>query len=337
MELHHIIVHELIKTPDDSEAQLFLSLACLPPEERAHQLIHKLNQTFEQKSDTLLGFFSSPEDALFPGYFQLLHDGGFTREGFQQFSRETMQALQLSLQGITGAKGGYLVYADYTASEARHLGIFLVRDTEGILFDKDDHHRSFGLKPITYLNTEKLAMAGRINIDRFRSGHARCLELIKYASSQRTISEYFTNWIGLDRPESTRELTRSFLDMVEQLPPPVDEESGEPMAAHDFQEKVRAFALDAPLGTISIKNFDDTFYPDQPRAQPFIEDQALPLQDDFRFDPSTLKRHFQHRLSANGLSIQFSRQDVAEGRIRIEGDEIIITDPLLAEKWRNSV
>jgi len=337
MELHHLIVHELIKAPEENEARLFLSLACMPPEERAHQLIHKLNQTFEQKSDTLLGYFSSPGDALFPGYFQILHDSGYTKEGFQQFSRETMQALQLSLQGVTGAKGGYLVYADYTIEEDRQLGIFLVRDTEGILFDKDDAHRSFGLKTITYLNTDKLAMAGRINIAKFQSGQARCLELIKHASSQRTISEYFTNWIGLDRPESSRDLTQSFLSMVEQLPPPVDEETGAPMEAAVFQDQVREYAMSAPQHTISIKEFDQTFYKDEPKAQSFIQEQALPLEDDFRFDQGTLKRHFQHRISANGMSLQFSRRDLAEGRVSLEGDQIVINDPEMAEKLRLTI
>ena len=334
MELHHLIVHELIKAPEENEARLFLSLACLPPEERAHELIRKLNQTFEQKSDTLLGYFSAPEDALFPGYFHILQENGFTQEGFQQFSRDTMQALQLSLQGVTGAKGGYLVYADYTVGIERNLGIFLVRDTQGILFDKDDHHRSFGLRTITYLNTEKLAMAGRINVAKFQSGQSRCLELIKHAPSQRTISEYFTNWIGLDRPESSRALTKAFLHMVEQLPPPVDEESGQPMATHEFQEQVRAFAMEAPRGTISIQAFDEVFYRNEPKAQSFISEQELPLEDDFRFDQSTLKRHFQHRLSADGISLQFTRQDVAAGRIRMEGDTIVISDPELAENLR---
>lgn len=335
MEVHHLIVHELIKAPQEGEAQLFLSKACLPPEERAQQLIGKLNQTFDQKSDTLLGYFSGPEDALFPGYFHLLAEADYTEEAFLSFSRETMQALQLSLQGVTGAKGGYLVYAYYTVGERQLLGIFLVRDTEGIVFDK--HSDSFDLRTITHLNTDRLAMAGRIDLQAFQNGQQRCLELIKHTNSQRTISEYFTNWIGLDRPASSRDLTNSFLDMVEQLPPPPSEETGEPMPKEVFQEQVMQYAMSNPQKTISVQAFDEEFYNSQPTAQTFAQEQALPLEDEFRFDQGTLKRHFQLRLSAAGIRLQFNRSDYQDGLVRIEGDEIIITSPELIERLREQL
>jgi len=335
MEIHHLIVHELIKEPQENEAQLFLSKACLPPEERAHQLIGKLNQTFDQKSDTLLGYFSAPEDALFPGYFHLLAEANFTEEAFLSFSRETMQALQLSLQGITGAKGGYLVYTYYTVGERQLLGIFLVRDTEGIVFDK--HDESFDLRAITHLNTDRLAMAGRIDLHAWQNGQKRCLELIKHTNSQRTISEYFTNWIGLDRPASSRELTHSFLDMVEQLPPPSDAETGAPVPKEVFQEQVMNYAMNNPQKTISVQAFDQEFYNNQPTAQTYAQEQDLPLEDEFRFDQGTLKRHFQVRLSADSLRLQFNRSDYQEGLVRIEGDEIIISSPELVQSLREKL
>lgn len=335
MEVHHLIVHELIKAPQESEARLFLSNTCLPPEERAHQLIGKLQQTFEQKADTLLGYFSPPEDALFPGYFQLLAEASYTEEAFISFSRETMQALQLSLQGVTGAKGGYLVYAYYTVGEQQFLGIFLVRDTEGIVFDKLSD--SFDLRTITHLNTDRLAMAGRIDLNAFGKQQQRCLELIKHSNSQRTISEYFTNWIGLDRPASSRELTNSFLDMVEQLPPPLSEETGEPLPKEVFQEQVMQYAMSSPQKTISVQAFDEAFYHNQPTAQAYVQEQALPLEDEFRFDQGTLKRHFQLRLSAAGIRLQFNRSDYQDGLVRIEGDEIVISSPELVQRLREQL
>lgn len=335
MEVHHLIVHELIKVPQESEARMFLSEACLPPEDKAQQLVYKLNQTFEAKSDTLLGYFSSPEDALFPGYFQLLAEANFSQEAFLAFSRDTMQALQLSLQGVTGAKGGYLVYAHYSDGMRNQLGIFLVRDTESIAFNKQAGR--FDLQTITHLNTERLAMAGRIDLDTFSQGQSRCLELIKHGSSQRTISEYFTHWIGLDRPASSKALTQTFLELVDQLPPPIDESTGQPLDTHVFQEQVMAYAVSNPQKTISIRDLDKTFYPGESRAQKIVEEQALPLSDDFRFDQPTIKRHVQFRLSSGDIRLQFNRADYLSGAIRIEGDEVIISDPDLAERFRQEL
>ena len=134
LHINQLIIHELEKEADSPEAILFLSDESIPIEERAESLVQKLNHTFDGKAEVLQGYLSSPEDALFPAHFQEMVNSGLDGKAFTHFSRESMQALQLSLQGITGAKGGYLVYADYLVDESPVLGIFLVRNTEGVIF-----------------------------------------------------------------------------------------------------------------------------------------------------------------------------------------------------------
>ena len=125
----------------------------------------KLHRTFIQKNDVLNGRLSSPEDALFPGYYELLRAENYSAEAFLQFSRDSTQALQLSLQGVTGAKGGYLVYAYYQAGEEEYaryqLGIFLVRDANGLLFQSGGTG-AYELHPATYLDIDRMALACRI-------------------------------------------------------------------------------------------------------------------------------------------------------------------------------
>ncbi|WP_020535217.1 nucleoid-associated protein [Lewinella cohaerens] len=106
MTLHQLAIHELVKNADSNEAELRLSDNLLLIDEKAEELIGKLNKTFVQKNEVLNGHLAAPEDALFPGYFHLLEEDKFSPEAFLQFSRDSMQALQLSLQGIVGAKGG---------------------------------------------------------------------------------------------------------------------------------------------------------------------------------------------------------------------------------------
>ena len=143
----------------------------------------------------------------------------------------------------------------YTFFDNDFLGIFLIRDTEGMVFQKEDEAGRFYINPVTYLNTERLAMAGRINISRFQAGNERCLELIKYAKSQKSISEYFQNWIGLDRPESSKALTQTFLEVVNELPLPLKEDSNEKMEESEFRAEVLNFAMQHPHKTISIEQF----------------------------------------------------------------------------------
>ena len=327
-----IVVHELIKEADANDATLFLTDATLPIDDRSELLIEKLNLTFEQKSDTLQGYLSSPEDALFPGYFQQWMDAQGGEEAFLSFSRETMQALQLSLQGITGAKGGYLVFTSYTFFENEFLGIFLIRDTEGVVFDKKNEAGRFEISPITYLNTEKLAMAGRINLTHFRQGNQRCLELIKYAKSQKSISEYFQNWIGLDRPESSRALTHTFLEVVNELPLPLKEDSNQPMQEEEFRAEVLNFAMSNPHKTISIEQFDKEFYGAEQTVQKLFEDQGVEMEDSFRFDQRAVKNYYHYRAGAEGISLSFNHGHYKSGQIEIDGDQIIIRSEALMEK-----
>lgn len=330
--IDQIVVHELIKEADANEAELFLTNTTIPVDERSELLIEKLNLTFEQKSDTLQGYLSSPEDALFPGYFQQWADAQGGAEAFLSFSRETMQALQLSLQGITGAKGGYLVYASYTFFDNEFLGIFLIRDTEGVVFDKRNEDGRFEISPITYLNTEKLAMAGRINLTHFRQGNQRCLELIKYAKSQKSISEYFQNWIGLDRPESSKALTHTFLEVVNELPLPLKEESNQPMQEEEFRAEVLNFAMRNPHKTISIEQFDKEFYGAENTVQKVIEDQGVQMENSFRFDQGAMKSYYNYRAGADGISLSFNHGHYKSGQIEIDGDQIIIRSEALMEK-----
>jgi nucleoid-associated protein YejK len=332
VEINQLIIHELLKEADSSEAKVFLTEEAIPLDEKAQGLIEKLNQTFVQKEDTLQGYLNSPEDALFPGYVQLLTEQQLSSSAFMDFSRDTMSALQLALQGVVGAKGGYLVYADYTEFESRILAIFLVRDTEGLVFEKKEADSAFALNPVTYLNTEKLAMACRIRLDRYEAGTGRYVELIKHAKSQKEISEYFINWIGLDRPETSKELTHSFLEMVSELPLPVDDETGEVMPESQFREQVLNFAMSSPQKTINIKEFDKEFYGDAKAVENFMENNGLELEQEFRYDKSTMKKYYNYKASAESMYLYFNRKHIQNGQIRIEGENIILHIPELAEQ-----
>lgn len=332
ININAIIIHELEKAADSPEALLHLSEALVPISERAESLLLKLDNAFVGREEVLQAYLSPPEDSLFAGYFQSWLDEDRDKDAFIEFSQQTMNALQLSLQGITGAKGGYLVYVDYELLESNMLGIFLVRNTEGIVFRRNEEKTNFLLDPITYLNTEKLAMACRIHVDRYQKGDNRCVELVKYAKSQKAISEYFLNWIGLDRAEGSKALTHTFLEVVDQLPLPVDEESGSPVQEPVFREQVMNFAMQSPEKTISIESFDQHFYGEKPVTQDFLQENAIPLDREFRFDTGTMKKYFNYRVSAEGISLAFTRNDLNAKKVTIEGDQIIIRSEALLEK-----
>jgi len=332
IRVHQVIIHELIKAADAAEATLFLTERALPLDERSALLAERLDRTFSQKEDLLHGYFSPPEDALFPGAFQVLAEQDFSEAAFLAFSRETMHALQLTLQGVIGAKGGYLVYTDYQLFEQRMIGIFLVRDTEGLIFRRAGEAARFEVDTIAYLDIDKLAMACRINVDKFREGRERYLEVIKHARSQKEISEYFLTWIALDRPESSRAMTTTFLDVVEHLPLPVDQSTGTPMAENEFRREVFAFAMTNPQKTIKVDDFDAHFYGEGQQTQAYLQEHRIELDNEFRFDRGLLKQLYHFRASADGISLGFNRDHLAAGQVRIEEERIVIHSPELVRR-----
>ena len=332
LTINQLIIHELEKEPEQSDATLFLSDQLMPIDERSEALAMKLNDNFLQKNDVLQGALSSPEDALFPGYFQNLVESQFDQDTFLSFSKDTMNALQLAIQGVIGAKGGYLVYIDYMQFDTHILGIFLVRDTDGMVFKKRSDAKGFSLDDTTYLNTDRLAMACRIHVDKLQSGQSRFVELIKYAKSQKEISEYFTNWIGLDEPVSSKELTNTFLSLTSELPLPVDQDSGTVMEERQFQEKVMNFAMRSPEKVIKIEDFNQEFYGDEPTTQNFVEENEIPLDSEFRFDQNALRRFFNYRVSTGGITLNFSKADLQSGIVSVEDDAITIRSEALIKK-----
>lgn len=327
-----IIIHELEKQAESGDAQLFLSEILLPINAQSETLISTLNNTFVSKSDLLHGSLSSPEDALFPGYLQELAEQHFSKEAFLSFSQDTMRALQEILQDMIGAKGGYFVFAEYEHFNEKMLGIFLVRDKEGILFRKNEAESTFELDTVLHLDTERLAMACRITLDKFQQNSGRFVDLIKHAKSQKEISEYFINWIGLDEPQSSKAITQTFMHVVDKLPLPIDEDTGQPMEEEQFHHQVMAYAVQSPQKTVELEKFDQHFYGEEPVTQNYLKENEIELDNEFRVDKGTMKRHYNYRASAQGISISFSKNDYASGKVSIKGDNLVIDCPELIEK-----
>lgn len=331
--LHQLAIHELVKLSESSETELHLSDRLIFVDERAERLVAQLHRTFSQKNEVLNGVLAAPEDALFPGFFQILQESQFSDAAFLQFSIDTMQALQQSLQGVGGAKGGYLVYAFYSAESGGHednmLGIFLVRDTQGLVFTHTQAGQ-FQLHPTTYLDIDRMAMAGRIKIRKGKADWQPSAEVIKHARSQKDISDYFLQWLAVEQPVSNKDLTQQFLEAVAAIPAPVDDATGEPMESGLFREQVANFAMKSPGKTINIPAFEEKFYGDTQPLQDYFVNNEVALQEEFRIDSQSFRDYNFHRFKGEGLYFGCKHAFLLSGQVRVEGENVIIDDPDLA-------
>lgn len=308
--LHRLIVHELQKNPEERDAHLRLSEEPLRVDDNATELVAKLDQTFERKPDLMQGYLASPDESLFPGYYQLWLDDGQGRDGFIKFSHDTMRALQLSLTGVIGAKGGYLLYADYTIDEQRLLGMYFIRDKAGLIFNPREDQAGFELDTTTFLDVDHMAMACRI-----LNGPGRNVQLIRHSKTQSKISQYFMDWVGLQNGESSTELTYTFLDAVEQLPLPKDPETGFAMEEADFKRSLIQFAAKSPQQTIRADAFDEHYYGNEKPLAAYLQEENVPLDDGFRIDRRAMRKQYYLKASHQGISVSLNKEHLASGLV----------------------
>jgi nucleoid-associated protein YejK len=325
--VHNLIVHELKKQPENAESELVLSKEPLPISEQAIELIGRLDQIFERKNDLLQGFLSQPDESLFPAYYENWLMEGRDRSHFITFSEDTMKVLQQSLTGVIGAKGGYLLYADYTMEEQRMLGIFLIRETPGMIFVPDESGEALKLSLTQYLDVDHMAMAVRL-----LAGKGRNVQMIRHARTQSSISQYFTDWVGLDRPETSAELTQNFLEMVEELPIPKDRDTGFAMNEGDFEKALVKYAVKQPQQTIRAKEFDAFFYGNEKPLQEMLENGDGVLDEGFRVDKRSLRQRFYLKAGFGGMSLSCTKDHFRDGNIEVDETTgtITIKNPELA-------
>lgn len=331
MYLHYLTVHQLIKEAGARDFELKLSNHTLPLDEAAADLVTRLDQLFERKNDILQGYLAEPDEALFPGLYQTWVDDGRRKETFLQFSKDAMHALIQMLQGVSGAKGGYMLFVDYTLEEERRIGIFLIREQDGLMFgaDRVDSERDFALNPVRYLDLDHLAMAGRIF-----AGQGRNVQLIRHARTQTQISQYFSDWVGLAQPESSTELTYNFMEAVRELPLPKDQESGFAMEEADFNKALVQYANRQPQQTIKVDDFDQFFYGNEAPLKAYLEEQSNEeFKDGFRADRSLLRKAFYLRASDQGISVSFNKEHLRQNLVEVDAENgtIVIRSPQLAD------
>ena len=313
LTLHALIVHELRKQPEMAEADLLLSQRTLAITEQSQELVGRLDEIFERKSDLLQGFLQQPDESLFPAHYQNWLEGGRGRDAFVGFSQEAVGVLRETLRGVVGAKGGYLLFADYSMDNQRMLGIYLIRDKPGLVFREDEETDGLRLSSIQYLDLDHLAMAARL-----LAGPGRNVQLIRHARTQSTISQYFTDWVGVERAETSAELTHSFLEIVEELPMPKDRETGQPMEEGDFERALLQYAAKQPQQTVRVRDFDDHFYGNAAPLQEMLAERDTALEDGFRVDRRALRGQFYLRAGFGGVSLTCTKDHLREGLVHVD-------------------
>ena len=335
MNLTHCVVHELAKEPGQTSAEVHYAAALLPLDASLTGLIEELNKSFGGSRLRNARFDDRP-GKLFPQKFADYQASDRRDADFLAYSREVLGHLETVIQGKSGAKGGYLLLADFDDAEGERHGVFLLRNTVGRIFRREGD--TFAVEPVVHLDTDQLAMACRVDVGRYRRRRATYLELTH--RSEAEVSAYFSDWIGAEETASAREMTHSLHDLLASVEAPVDEGSGEVMGQAATFERAYEHVRANPSKVVDIGQLSQELYGSPAVLAKAAEDQGISLEPEFRYDAGALREMVTVRLRADDIDLRFPRAALEDGLIYTEGEgpgaRLVIESAALVERLLGS-
>lgn len=333
MQIKNVIIHEIKKPAQRIGAKIVISNTCMDANEDVIvALIENLNERYKNKSETY-GVFDTANETRFHGEFNTYHKRP-TEASFIKFTKKTAGDLKDIITNIAAAKGGFLVFARYT-SYKDFIGIFLVRDTDGMLFKRNSAVKSFSIKKAQHIDFEKMAMACRINMQAFKDKEQRYLSFINKKSD--SLSKYFSNWISATDSDSDETDTQYLYKLLKSVDTPPDAD-GNPQTKETLLEKVYKHIQSADR-RVNVQELSRSFYDDENFLTNYANTNDLRITGEFKAHKTVLRKFVQIRARANNIEIIFSK-DLYNTTVRIPTDnpnQIIIDSAELANKIRGEV
>ncbi len=330
MNLNHCVVHQLLKEPGQTSASVQYSQHLLPLSDELKSLVGQLNRSFGG-SRVLNARFDESPGKLFPQKFADYQASARRDADFLDYSQQVLGHLETVIQGKSGAKGGYLLLADYDDADGQRHAIFLIRNTTGRIFRRTKS--GFEIEPVTHLDTNQLAMACRVDIGRYLRTAGTYLELNH--RSETEVSAYFSDWIGAEETASARDLTQGLHELLAMTAAPVDAETGEPASAAATLERAYAYVKASPSRVVDIEALSQELYGSPATLSNAAEARGMPLESNFRYDAGALRELVMMRLQAEGIDLRFPRTALEDGLIYTEGSgsdlRLVIASPELVE------
>lgn len=334
MELHRIIVHLLNKEVSKTGASTELSDLLMDLNDRSKDLVRKLDDSYRRKRITY-AIFNEEEGRVFPDEFKSFSND-LNDRSFVEFSRNSVMNLRNMIENIAPAKGGYLVFAHYSVNAEAYTSVFLIRNTQGMLFKRDSENRTFIIDPQIHLDLDRLAMACRIKFDKYYSREGKYLSFIKHRMSD--ISEYFINWIAAIETKNNKIMTKDLYNLVNSLKLPEDDQ-GKELDIGEFRQKIYDYVKSQPAKQVDLLNLSEHFYNDEKYIADSLETLGYEIDTEFIADNSALKRFIRINVESDGILMRFDRSQL-NSKVRIDDDNrnvVIIESEKFAKDLRDEI
>lgn len=329
-QINRIIIHELKKEATSSSAEVVLFDSLINSlEPRIINLVGALNKKYRESNETY-GIFNSQEPTVFHDQFSQYFTAN-TDAQFIAFSQEATRDLRRIVSSIAPAKGGFLLFVHYRTTQP-FVGVFLVRNTEGISFTMNNDE--FNIDDVEHIDFENLAMACRINLDLFSAAERRYLSFINTKSD--FLSKYFTLWISSTDLETFKQDTNNLHALIRAVEIPANPDTGEIVDRTTLLNSIHTHIQNSPGKRVVLREISQRFFFSDDYLLDQCEEKNIRISGEFKADTQALKKFVHIKVKGDLIDLAFPLTDY-NGRVRIDEnnqDRIIITSQRLADEIR---
>lgn len=328
MKIKRITIHQIEKKQGVSEAHLVTSDSLISIDDKVQFLVEKLNDAFKKDEKVIRTEFLEDED-LFQKSLRMFADK-VNNDAFYKYTTESIKRIVKLLQATPLATGGYFVFVNYKYRNIDYSGVFIVRDSEEVIFNRNDKN-IFVVNKTTIINTDKLAMAVRIDLDRLSKKQDRYLQFTHKLSSA---SNYFSEWIEANLLDKSVDDTKALIKLIDGLTNfPVDPETGNSFDSDKFREKVFDH-INSSGRVVRLRELGKTFWDDSNFLTDYIDENNINISHQFQAVSTILGRLKKYEIKSGKIKLSFSRADIESGRVKVGNDnQIIITNMTLRTKF----
>ncbi|SDR90363.1 nucleoid-associated protein [Winogradskyella sediminis] len=331
IRIKRLTIHQIEKQQSVLEAHLKTSKGLIPIDEKVDFLVEKLNDAFRNDEKVVRTEFleEEEEEEVFQKSLKSFVESE-TDELFYKFSINALKKMKKILQSTTLATGGYFVFVNYQYGDGSYVGVFIVRDSKEVIFNRNDED-NFEVNMTTIINTDKLAMAVRIDSGRLEENKDRYLQFTHKLSST---SNYFSEWIEADLLDKSEDDTKALISLINGLTEfPINPETGERYGGEEFRIKVYDH-INSAGRVVRLSELGKTFWNDSNYLTNYIDENEIQINHQFQAVSTILGRLKKYEIKSGKVKLSFSRADIENGTINVgNDDQIIISDSALRRKY----
>lgn len=314
MRIERIIIHRIKKEQSNAPTlDLSDNLLVEYDNENVNFLLEKLNDAFKKDSKVLkTEFIESPKLLFQQRSIKYIREK--SDDNFYDFSELSLYRLVDLLGRATLATGGYFVFVNYHLNAQEYLGVYMVRDHKEVIFSKDETSNSFLVDTTKTINTDKLAMAARINIGKYNLEEKRYLEITNRQAHQ---SAYFVDWVEAVLAERSAENTENLVKLLNKLTDeemPFKPDSEEKYSRDELKSNIHD-NINSTGRMVRINDISEAYWGEDDYLVNKMEKYNLDIDHEFVATPNKLKQLKRYEIKSGKMKLTFTQKDIDQKNI----------------------